>query len=59
MLEELEVLDKNKTWELVSLPPGSWLQVGLHSEAKPGRSGGALQSPIGSKMIQSDLWHRL
>jgi Reverse transcriptase (RNA-dependent DNA polymerase) len=22
MLEELEALDKNKTWELVSLPPG-------------------------------------
>jgi hypothetical protein len=34
---------------------GSWLQMGLHGEAKPGRSGGALQNPIGSKVIQSDL----
>jgi hypothetical protein len=58
MLEELGTLDKNKTWELVSLPLGKkavgckWV---FTMKQKPGRSGGALQSPIGSKGIQSDL----
>ena len=38
MLEELGALDKNDTWELVSLPPrkkNSWMQMGLYNKAKP------------------------
>jgi hypothetical protein len=34
MLEEMAALEKNKTWELVSLPKG---KKSLHCEARPKR----------------------
>ena len=32
MKEEMDSLEKNKTWDLVELPNGFWLQVGLQAK---------------------------
>ena len=34
MKEEMDSLEKNKTWDLVELPKGCWLQVGLHAKER-------------------------
>jgi hypothetical protein len=62
MFQELGALDKKKNlraYVTITWQEDSWMQMGLHSEAKPEREGRVVQGTIGGQRVQPNIWYRI